>query len=216
MDRIPTRVRSHDRHAERMVGLGVVVSGQRHRDDGRVGQGVRSQQRRAQQRDGGERRGAVADESEQQHRPEGRDLLDLGGGERVGDRDDRPPGVRLAGLRGGEMKPPERTVGGGGEAGDLAGGPGDARQRKALGVDDLDRTLLGRGSGHRGRQGEGQRRPGRVQRTRKGAGDDQLDVVELARRGRELLRHKITWSGLRWRAAHPEAGVRRPMSRSSG
>ena len=129
-------------------------------------------------------------EDEQQARAEAADLLELGGGEGVGDGHDGAAGVLLAHLRGREVEAAERAVLRVRQRGHLAGGRHDPGQREALGVDQLH--LVGRGQV--AGQVEGQHAARGVERGQRvhGPGGEELEVVELARAGAVLgCRHGL-------------------------
>ena len=96
---------------------------------------------------------AGAGEGEQGDRAEPGQLLDLGGGERVADRDDGAAGVPLAVGRRREHQLAERAVLRVGQRVDDAAGPRDPGQRQPLGVDQLDRADRAGLGGHRRRAG---------------------------------------------------------------
>ena len=160
MDGVGAGVGPRDPDPQLVVGLGVAVVGERdHHHDGVVEQ-VGGREGGADQRDGGEDGGAVAGEDQQQGRAEAAHLLELRGGQRVGDRHDGATGVQLTDLAGSEVEPAERAVLRVRQGGHLAGGRDDAGQRQALGVDQLDLV----GGGQLAGQVEGQRAARRVER----------------------------------------------------
>ena len=190
MDRVAAGVGLDHLGAEGVVGVGVTVGGERDRHDGRVVEQVGGHQRGAHQRDGGQRRGAGAHQGQEHDPAEPAQLLEVGLGERVDDGDEGGAGVLLARLGGGEVQPAEGAVLRVRERLQRAVG-GDPGQRQALGVDELG---LGGSVG----QVEGDDAPVLVESGERGvgAGDQELQVVELGRR-RAVLDHPRILSELR-------------------
>ena len=188
-DRVVTGVGRQHLHAESVVGVRLVVGGQRHRDDHGVRQRLCYQAGSPDQRDRREVGGAGADQRHQHHRPEATDLLDLGLGEGVGDRDPGVTGVLLTGLSGSEVQVAEGSVLGMGQRLDTAAGHRHTGQREPLGVDQLDAARQLRGPADIVRKGEGDRASFLVEGGQggEGSGREELEVVELAR-GRAELR----------------------------
>ena len=124
----------------------------------------------------------VPGQRDEDHAAEAAELLELGLGERVDDRDEGGAGVLLAHLRGGEVQAAEGAVlrVGQGLQAPVGGDPGE---RQALGVDELG---LGGAVG----EVEGDRAARLVEAGERGvgAGDEELQVVELGRR-RAVLDH---------------------------
>ncbi len=181
MDGVGAGVGLRDADAQLVVGVGVPVVGEGHDHDHGVVEEVGGGQRGADEGDGGEVGRAVAGEDEQQARAEAADLLQLGGGEGVGDGHHRAAGVLLAHLLGREVEATEGAVLRVRQRGHLAGGRHDAGQREALGVDQLDLV----GGGQVTRQVEGEHAARGVERGQRvhGPGGEELEVVELARAG---------------------------------
>ena len=199
---------------QRVVGVGVVMGGQRDGDDRGIRQRLGHQAGRADQRHRGEVRGPGADQCDQHDRPETAHLAHLRLGEGVGDGDPGATGVLLARLGRGEVEVAEGAVLRVGEGLDRAARHRDARQRQALGVDELDAAgslggvadVLGereRDEGLEARFARTSTTGGGLARTStsgggpgqhrergergEGSGREELEVVELAR-GRAELR----------------------------
>ena len=147
--------------------------------------------------------GAVQGEQHDGGGPGGPDLVEVRCGQRRRDRDGQRIGVLLAHLGRAEVQPPEGAVGGRGEGRQLAMWFRDARssllnhrsavwllnhreesERKAFGVDQLDCRSVG----ELGREGQGDARVGDVEGGAGGecAGEQQLEIVQLARAGAVL------------------------------
>ena len=174
--RVRAGVRRDHLHPEVVVGRRVVVGRQRYRDHGRGRKPACGGQGGAQQGDRGELRRAGTGQRQQHDRAvQPAQPLDLLFGERVHDRDEGRAGVGLADLLGRQVEAAEGPVLGVREGLDLAAG-GEPRQGQALGVDQLH--LLAH---EVGRQVEGHRRPGLVERGRGGQrpSGEQLEVGQL-------------------------------------
>ena len=188
-DRVVTSVGRQHLHAQSVVGVRLVVRGQRHGDDRGVGQGLRHQAGGADECHGREVGSAGADQRHQHHRPETADLLDLGLGEGVGDGDPGATGVLLPGLGRGEVQVAEGAVLRVGERLDGAAWHRHPGEREPLGVDHFDAPGHLRLCEHVVRESKGDGAPLLVEGGEggEGAGREQLEVVELAR-GRTELR----------------------------
>ena len=188
--RVARGVGGGDLDAQVVVDLGVVVRGEGHGDDVGLGELLGDAQRRAEQGDGGEVRGAVADQGQQDDRTESADLVELGVCECIRHGDERASGQ--AGLGGadlgrGEAEPAERPELGRAERGHrprTVGALGDPRQGEPFGVDELDQLAVGQVLGDRERD-RAARLVERLDR-REGARDEELQVVELTRGGAVL------------------------------
>ena len=211
---------------QRRVGRGVAVRGKGYGDhvDRAAGGGrdlVGHPQRRAQQADGGEGRGAAPDEGQHGDVAPAAQLRDLGVADRVGHGDEGATGVTRAHLGRRQVEPAERAVLGVGQRRDGPPGivawwsslsrPRDGRQRQPLGVDQLDRAarvdlrceLVREGQGDRAARlvepGGGRHRPDR----------EQLEVVELPRRRAVLGEGRARHTGY---LAKPTKDTRRSRS----
>ena len=98
MHRVGAGVRRHDLRAQLVVDVGVAVGREGYGDHVGVVEQVGRGEGGADQRDGGERGGAGAHQRDEDDAAEAAELVELGLGQRVDDRDEGGAGVLLADL----------------------------------------------------------------------------------------------------------------------
>ena len=180
-----------------MIGLGVTVGREGHRDHRGADAGGRCQGG-ADQGDRGEVGGAVPGEHDQGDRAERAELVQLGLGQCVDHRHERVAGMLLADLLRGQVVTAEGSVL---RVGQRSHGPPAAPERhvgqgQPLRIDQLDAAGLLGSEGHRGGECERDGTAGLVEGHggEEGATHQQLEVIELALRG-AVLGGSLIWHG---------------------